>query len=85
MAIGIIIGYVFKNRSLSWSSVVVKYVVYILLFSLGLSVGANDNVMSNLGVIAADAIVITLFAVLGSVLFAKIVYKYMLKHNKNEE
>lgn len=52
------------------------WAILVLLFLLGVSVGHNRQIMDNLGTIGADALLITLGAVGGSVVCAWMVYKF---------
>ncbi len=52
------------------------WAILVLLFLLGLAVGHNRQIMDNLGTIGADALLITLGAVGGSVVCAWMVYKF---------
>ncbi len=86
-AFGIGFGLFFRKRdqarkkidaSITWS-------VYLLLFLLGISVGTNEEIINNFFRIGYKAIWLTLGAVLGSVLLAKMVYQLYFKSDKPEE
>lgn len=76
MVAGILLGYLLRERS--WKGVprLISAAILLLLFLLGITVGADESIMDNLGTIGKDALVITLAAVAGSVLCAWGVYKY---------
>lgn len=76
MVAGILLGYLLRERS--WKGVprLINAAILLLLFLLGITVGADESIMNNLGTIGKDALVITLAAVAGSVLCAWVVYKY---------
>ncbi|WP_294142571.1 LysO family transporter [uncultured Sanguibacteroides sp.] len=76
MACGIVIGYIFRERNLKFVHKGINYAIFLLLFLLGISVGANDDIMNNLETIGYDALLITMGAVTGSVLCAWAVYKF---------
>ncbi len=76
MVCGIVLGYIFRERNLKFVHKGINYAIYLLLFLLGLSVGANDDIMKNLETIGYDALLITLGAAGGSVLCAWAVYKF---------
>ena len=76
MICGIILGYAFKERNLKFVQKLINYAIFLLLFLLGITVGANGDVMNNLHSIGSDALLITLAAVAGSVLCAWGVYRF---------
>ncbi len=53
---------------------VISPIIMLLLFFLGVSVGANEQVVTNFGTIGLDALAITLGATAGSVLCAWLVH-----------
>ena len=73
MVCGIILGYAFKERN---------YAIFLLLFLLGITVGANEDVMNNLDSIGLEALLITLAAIAGSVLCAWGVYRFFFMSTK---
>jgi len=68
----LIIGYILawsaakKGKSFSWVAKAMMGTVYGLCFIMGLRMGANEQVISNLGSIGVMALVITLCCILGS-------------------
>ncbi len=76
MVSGIILGYIFREKNLKWVQKAITWAIFALLFLLGLSVGTNDQIMNNLDTIGMDAVIITLGAVIGSVLCAWGIYKF---------
>ena len=53
--------------------------IFLLLFFLGISVGMNEQVISNFQKIGLQSFVITILATLGSILVSYIVYKIFFK------
>ena len=82
MVWGIILGYAFKERNLKFVQKLINYAIFLLLFLLGITVGANGDVMNNLHSIGSDALLITLAAVAGSVLCAWGVYRFFFMTTK---
>ena len=76
MAAGIALGYLSRGKSLQGIPRLISAAILVLLFLLGITVGADGEIMDNLAAIGKDAAVITLAAVGGSVLCAWGVYKY---------
>ncbi len=81
MSAGILIGWIFhsKIKFLRITEFLTNWAIYLLLFMLGLSVGTNDTILKNFGEIGLQAITLTLFAVLGSVLTAWLTYNLFFK------
>jgi len=86
MTIGLILGYVFRNKPqfILCSSKITTLIIYMLLFLLGIGVGLNKTIISNMTNIGIQAFLITFGAVLGSLIFAYITYKLFFI-NKNEK
>ncbi len=83
---GIGVGFLLKdfNKIISISENLANISIYFLLFFLGVSVGIKDKIFNNLESIGLTALIITIFAVLGSMLAAFIVSK-IIRDNKNEK
>ncbi len=79
MLLGIGVGYIFRKKNLSFISKVITVLIWILLFVLGLEVGSNPQIVSNLGKLGVDAILITVGALLGSITLAALLWKFVNK------
>ena len=79
MILGIGVGYIFRKRNLSFISKVITVLIWILLFVLGLEVGSNPQIVSNLGKLGLDALIITVGALLGSIILAALLWKFVNK------
>ena len=81
---GILVGVAFHKRT--WlpkiSEKLSTITIYLLLFSLGIKAGADRTIMSQLDTLGLTALGISLFATIGSVLTACVVYKYFFKDLK---
>jgi len=53
--------------------------IYLLLFLLGIGVGLNEKIINNLHTIGLQALILTIGAILGSLIFAYITYKLFFK------
>ena len=82
MVTGIILGYLFRERNLKIVYKLINYAIFLLLFLLGITVGANGDIMNNLATIGYDALLITLAAVAGSVLCAWGIYRFFCVPSK---
>jgi len=78
---GILIGYVLKNKQsiIRITERLSTWFIYLFLFLLGISVGANEEVIKNFGRLGIQAIILAFGAVLGSVISAYFVYKVFFK------
>ncbi len=78
MIAGICIGYLLRNRRKLFFHIgrLNMWIIYLLLFAMGLSVGGNDAVMDNLGGLGLRAIIIAMAGIAGSVLLSWLLYKY---------
>lgn len=60
----------------------ISYTILLLLFLLGISVGANDAIMSNLATLGGQAFILAFAGTLGSVLAAWAVYHFFFKERR---
>ena len=68
-----------RSRPLVWVSKLQFVALMILIVTLGVNLGANDEVISSLGTIGLSALVITVFAMAGSILFLTLLRRFVLK------
>ena len=85
MTAGIVTGYFFRkkdkiikvlNKSLLW-------IIFLLLFFMGVSVGSNNEVMNNLNTIGVRGLQLAIVTILGSVTLSWVLYQFVLKPKKN--
>ena len=62
----------------------ISYTILLLLFLLGISVGANDAIVNNLTTLGGQAFLIALAGTTGSVLAAWGVYRFFFKERRRE-
>jgi len=72
MFVGIVVGYLFRKRKISFLNGLILTLIWLLLFLLGLEVGMNDNVVRKFASLGLEAAIIAVAATLGSVLAAKL-------------
>ncbi|MDQ7799201.1 MAG: LysO family transporter [Candidatus Edwardsbacteria bacterium] len=77
MTAGIILGYLIrrKTRVIRYIGSAINIAIYLLLFLLGISVGANETIIRNLATLGLTAIALTAGAVAGSVGLSYFTYK----------
>lgn len=85
MGCGIALGYVCRGRgkTLKFVQPSISIAIFVLLFLLGLSVGADARIMDNLGKIGWDACWMTLGAVAGSAGCAWVVYRCFFRGRRD--
>lgn len=80
MAIGALIGYSLRSKKdLSKVTVLIQMVVCLLLFILGLSVGGNKLIISNLTYYCEQAAIISVLSLVGSSVAAMLVFNLFFK------
>lgn len=78
--VGVLFGYAFRGRSfMKRIGTLLSVVIGLLLFSLGVNVGSNEQVVNNFAIIGFDALLLTIGGVLGSLICAKWVYTRFFK------
>ena len=82
MVLGGILGYLFRKKEFRNISKIITLFIWLLLFILGLEVGANPEILSGLTNIGVEALMITLAAVLGSAMAALLLWKHINKKRK---
>ena len=82
--LGITAGYVLRTRIKSktagttvakWSSRLTTWLIWLLLFMLGIEVGGNEQIISALPTLGVEALVLSVFATLGSCALAWALWK----------
>lgn len=80
---GIAIGYLLRRMELLQKiGKPISYTILLLLFLLGISVGANKAIISNLTTLGGQAFVLALAGTTGSVLAAWVVYYFFFKERR---
>ena len=87
LAIGIIAGRKLKSqtRFLSLNERVISLLIFFLLFILGLSVGKDPEIMSNLGSLGLNALLLSLCAIGGSIFIGWIIQRYLFRLPSEKE
>ncbi len=86
MFVGMAIGYILRNNKIieKITDKAVMLSIYILLFFIGISVGANELIIKNLGRIGETALFLTIGAVIGTVLVSFFVFENFFKNKQKE-
>ena len=79
--VGIVVGRLFRDKQTTRRNIdrLVSMAIYVLLFLLGISVGINEKIINDFSRIGYNAIVLTIGAILGSLILAKVVYSIFFK------
>ena len=87
LLLGIALGFLLKSKKtfLKISDKLTTYSIYLLLFLLGLSVGYKEKIISNIKTIGLNASIITIGAIMGSVILSALTYKYFFNIKSHNE
>ena len=66
MLTGMLFGYLLRSKRLTWIHKIITFLIWVLLFLLGIDVGGNDIIVKGLHTLGLEALIITLAAVIGS-------------------
>jgi len=85
MTAGIVLGYFLKNRTelIKINDKLVTWAIYLLLFILGVGIGANEVIMKSLPTLGLKALAITLGGVIGSIFLAWVTYIKFFKRKES--
>lgn len=83
MILGIIIGYIFRRvELLHKTEKTISLTILALLFMLGISVGSNKLIISNLGDFGSQAMLLALLSLTGSLLATAFIVRIFRKGGK---
>ena len=84
MIAGIAAGFLLRKKKnfAKYTDIIIVWLIYILLFLLGVSVGANKVILNNLDNLGFKALLLSVGAVSGSVFISFFVYKHFFKNDK---
>lgn len=77
---GIVIGVLLRGKRFKLLPKIIMVIIYLLLLVMGVWVGANPDVTDNLSTLGVKALIVTLFAIGGSIVAAAIIYRYFFKN-----
>lgn len=82
MMAGIVLGYFLRTRKrlAAINDKFITYAIYLLLLLLGISIGSNKTIVANLPVLGLKALIVTIGAMVGSILLALLTYKLFFKN-----
>ena len=77
MLCGIGTGYLLRNKKMSFIGRIITALIWVLLFLLGIEVGANPRIVNGLQTLGLEAVILTIGGSLGSAIFAWALWKYV--------
>ena len=80
---GVGTGYLLRRCNTRPVGRIITILIWLLLFLLGTEVGGNPDIINGLGTLGVEALLITLFAVLGSCLAAWGLLNYICRKGGN--
>jgi uncharacterized membrane protein YbjE (DUF340 family) len=81
---GMCIGYLLRRKSLSWIQEFITVLIWLLLFILGIEVGGNRRIIDGLGTIGFEALIMTVSFVVGSCVFAWMLWYILYKRKEGK-
>lgn len=85
MLTGMLIGYLLRSKRLTWIHKIITFLIWTLLFLLGIDVGGNETIIKGLPTLGLEAVIITLAAVIGSTLCAWGLWYLLYIKNRRKE
>lgn len=85
MFIGMLIGYLLRSRRIKFIDHAITILIWALLLLLGIEVGENREIIKALPVIGIEAILITVAALLGSLIAAWLLWRSLSKKESQKE
>lgn len=83
LSVGILIGYLMRNVGfLKHIDKSISATVLVMLFVFGLTIGSDTQLVSNIGRFGAQAVVLALAGVTGSLVMSYLVYWLMFRKKK---
>lgn len=76
MLSGMLVGWLLRRHRLMFLSRVVMFLIWVLLFLLGVEVGANPDIIRNIKSLGVEALALAFAGTLGSVLLAWGLWRY---------
>jgi uncharacterized membrane protein YbjE (DUF340 family) len=87
MTSGMIAGFILRKYKGLFKKLdkLISYVIYMLLFLLGLTVGQNDIIIKSFHFIGLKALLITIASVAGSLILSVLVFHIFFKHEHQDD
>jgi uncharacterized membrane protein YbjE (DUF340 family) len=81
MTAGIVLGYLIRSKTflVKLNDKFIMWAIYLLLFVLGITIGANELIMKSLPTLGLKALAITIGGVAGSIVLGWFTYNFYFK------
>lgn len=80
MLVGVVAGLIMRRiKVLAHIGKAISVTIYVMLFFLGVKIGADRNILANLSSLGLQALLLALAGAMGSVLFAALLYRFLFK------
>lgn len=84
IVLGIVIGYLTRRKNFRFLGSLIMGLICILLFIIGVEIGADKDILRNIHLLGFNAVVISVFCSLGSMLFAWFLWRLIKSHDKRK-
>lgn len=85
MAAGIAFGFLARrDRRLTHIGKAISVTIYVMLFFLGVKIGSDEHILSNLSALGLQALVLAVAGVAGSVLAAFVLYRILFRNKTGQ-
>ncbi|HOV13420.1 MAG TPA: LysO family transporter [Spirochaetota bacterium] len=87
MIIGVFFGFLFREklRIIKFADKLSNIVIFFLLFTLGLSIGVNKKIVENISTLGLKAFLISIGAVIGSLILTFLVYLVFFRDKNSDK
>lgn len=85
MLTGMGLGYLFREHQATYIHKIITLLVWVLLFLLGMEAGGNEQVVQGVFTIGQETLLITIAALLGSVVAAWGLWRMVNREKKEED
>ena len=85
MGFGILLGWLFRKKKLTFLGKIINVLIWVLLFLLGVEVGSDERIVNGIATLGLEGIVIAVAAVSGSVALAYFLWKTVASKSRLKE
>jgi uncharacterized membrane protein YbjE (DUF340 family) len=87
LCLGIFCGRLIRKKPLTLRLIdnITLWSIYLLLFLMGITIGSNKEIISNLSSLGIKALIITGFSLAGSILLSILVYHFFFRTSEKQE
>lgn len=82
---GILIGYLLRNKRLTFLNKTITVLIWVLLLLLGIEVGGNRQIVEGISSLGIEAVVISVLSTLGSCVASWVLWRIVSKQKKGGE